>query len=412
MLLVQLVSLRRLNLHHYSCWHSPRCHQRMYVMDLPPPPPAEHLPRPEALAPAAAPAAAAAAAAAASAPAAPSPPPPPPWSRRIPRLYRVDDGTRFGPHKFRTVDEAWKLRGKDLGFDTGGARAPRRAAPRRASEPAAGGGAATHPRVRTCACVHVRGRLSPSPLRGRLSPSRPALTLVPPRRSAPPGLNLDTAIGLQLAVTSLQSLTRRAQNPVHPPCAAPRSRCGTARLAQVGARARLAAQFLSLPVGRDMMLWNIVVGAGGLYAIDQEGHAFEDGKIPWGERVRPRSRARRSHPGAFRAPCAARHARGRTVRVCAAGVAVLHLGARLLREGPRGALRAQAAHAAPRRVLRRAHARRALPRRRAAVPVPQRLQGQLPRVRATEEARRHVRGPRRLTRGSHTLGAGVQYGCV
>ena len=109
MLLVQLVSLRRLNLHHYSCWHSPRCHQRMYVMDLPPPPAAEHLPRPEALAPAAAPAPApaAAAAAAASAPAAPSPPPPPPWSRRIPRLYRVDDGTRFGPHKFRTVDEAW-----------------------------------------------------------------------------------------------------------------------------------------------------------------------------------------------------------------------------------------------------------------------------------------------------------------
>jgi hypothetical protein len=51
------------------------------------------------------------------------------------------------------------------------------------------------------------------------------------------GLNLDTAIGLQLAV---------------------------------GARARLAAQFLALPVGRDMMLWNIIVGVRGLYAIDQE----------------------------------------------------------------------------------------------------------------------------------------------
>ena len=68
------------------------------------------------------------------------------------------------------------------------------------------------------------------------------------------GMNLDTAIGLQLAV---------------------------------GSRARLAAQFLALPVGRDMMLWNIIIGRHGLYAIDQEGHAFEDGAVPWGDRVWP-----------------------------------------------------------------------------------------------------------------------------
>ena len=68
------------------------------------------------------------------------------------------------------------------------------------------------------------------------------------------GMNLDTAIGLQLAV---------------------------------GARARLAAQFLALPVGRDMMLWNIIIGARGLYAIDQEGRAYDDGAVPWGDRVWP-----------------------------------------------------------------------------------------------------------------------------
>ena len=165
-LLVESVSLRRLNAHHYSCWHSPRCHQRMYVMDLPRAPPA------------------------------------PPassalsttrrlllrgWMPRVPLLYRVDDGTRFGAHNFSKLSEAWALRGKDLGFSTG-------------------------------------------------------------------GMNLDTAIGLQLAV---------------------------------GARARLAAQFLALPVGRDMMLWNIIIGKDGLYAIDQEGHAFEDGAVPWGDRVWP-----------------------------------------------------------------------------------------------------------------------------
>ena len=154
---VELASMRRLNAHHFSCWHSPRCHQRMYVMDL-----------------AATPNASSASAAGA-------------WQRRVPRLHRVDDGTRIGPHKFATLEEAWALRGKDLGFDTG-------------------------------------------------------------------GLNLDTAIGLQL---------------------------------DTNARTRLAAQFLALPVGRDMMLWNIIVGRRGLYAIDQEGHAFDDGAVPWGDRVWP-----------------------------------------------------------------------------------------------------------------------------
>ena len=185
-LLLELTTLRRLNAHHYSCWHSPRCHQRMYVMDLA---------RDES-----APAGDAAGLARAAdggdeirlrasheiaqrarqllrrG-----------WVRRIPRLYRVDDGTRFGAHNFSTLDEGWALRKKDLGFDTG-------------------------------------------------------------------GMNLDTAIGLQLAV---------------------------------GARARLAQQFLALPVGRDMMLWNIIVGRLGLYAIDQEGHAFEDGAVPWSQRVWP-----------------------------------------------------------------------------------------------------------------------------
>ena len=167
-LVVELSALRRLNAHHYSCWHSPRCHQRMYVMDLPHPPPSAPAPR--------------------------SPEMTPTrrvlqrgWQRRVPRLYRIEDGTRFGAHNFSKLSEAWALRGKDLGFDTG-------------------------------------------------------------------GMNLDTAIGLQLAV---------------------------------GVRARLAAQFLALPVGRDMMLWNIIIGRHGLYAIDQENHAFEDGSVPWGERVWP-----------------------------------------------------------------------------------------------------------------------------
>ena len=165
-LLFELKSLRRLNAHHYSCWHSPRCHQRMYVMDLPRVDDGADTnddadARRQLLRRG--------------------------WVRRVPRLHRVDDGTTFGAHKFSTLAEAWDMRGKDLGFDTG-------------------------------------------------------------------GMNLDTAIGLQLASSM---------------------------------RTRLAAQFLALPVGRDMMLWNIIVGRRGLYAIDQENQAFEDGKVPWGDRVWP-----------------------------------------------------------------------------------------------------------------------------
>lgn len=113
------------------------------------------------------------------------------WSPRVPTLHRIVDGSRYGPHAFRRVSEGWRLRGKDLGFDTG-------------------------------------------------------------------GLNLDTAIGLQLAA---------------------------------GARARVAADFLSLPIGRDMMLWNVILGARGLYAIDQEGKTYDEGGanggVPWAARVWP-----------------------------------------------------------------------------------------------------------------------------
>ena len=162
-LLVRLDRMRRLNAHHFSCWHAPRCHHRMYVMDLP--------------APSAPPMGAPNAEAAESAG----------WVARVPRLYRVDDGSRVGSHTFANLTAAWEIRGRDLGFATG-------------------------------------------------------------------GMNLDTAIGLRLGAAS---------------------------------RAALSAQFLALPVGRDMMLWNIIVGASGLYAIDQEGHVFDDGAIPWGDRLWP-----------------------------------------------------------------------------------------------------------------------------
>ena len=143
----------------------------MYVMDLGPPPPPSRPSRPSSPSGSSSKGVASAGE----------------WLRRVPKLYRVDDGTRFGAHKFTTLAAAWSMRGKDLGFDTG-------------------------------------------------------------------GLNLDTAIGLQLVSA---------------------------------ARARLAQQFLALPIGRDMMLWNIIVGREGLYAIDQEGHAFDDGAVPWGDRVWP-----------------------------------------------------------------------------------------------------------------------------
>ena len=52
-------------------------------------------------------------------------------------------------------------------------------------------------------------------------------------------------------------------------------------------RARLATDFLTIPVGRDMMLWNIVAGRDGAFAIDQEGVVYSDGAIPWAARAMP-----------------------------------------------------------------------------------------------------------------------------
>ncbi|KAL1504297.1 hypothetical protein AB1Y20_010704 [Prymnesium parvum] len=52
-------------------------------------------------------------------------------------------------------------------------------------------------------------------------------------------------------------------------------------------RLPLLQQFLSLPIGRDMMLWNIIVGAWGAYAIDQEGVLFSQGAVPWKQRMMP-----------------------------------------------------------------------------------------------------------------------------
>ena len=52
-------------------------------------------------------------------------------------------------------------------------------------------------------------------------------------------------------------------------------------------RARLATQFLAIPVGRDMMLWNIVAGREGAFAIDQEGVVYPDGGVPWERRAMP-----------------------------------------------------------------------------------------------------------------------------
>ena len=42
------------------------------------------------------------------------------WQPRVPALFRVDDGTAFGAHQFKTREEGWRMRGKNLGFDTGG----------------------------------------------------------------------------------------------------------------------------------------------------------------------------------------------------------------------------------------------------------------------------------------------------
>jgi hypothetical protein len=36
-----------------------------------------------------------------------------------------------------------------------------------------------------------------------------------------------------------------------------------------------------------MMLWNIIIGSTGLYAIDQEGRIFSEGAVPWDSPARP-----------------------------------------------------------------------------------------------------------------------------
>ena len=41
-----------------------------------------------------------------------------------------------------------------------------------------------------------------------------------------------------------------------------------------------------------MMLWNIIAGAHGLYAIDQQAHAFPDADVPWEQVLLRRARAR------------------------------------------------------------------------------------------------------------------------
>ena len=146
---LRLRSLRRLNVHHMSCWDAPHCHKRMYVMDM------------------------SAEGAGANAEAGG-------WQRRVPRLFRLDEPPTG-------LAQAWARRGKPIPFETGGA-------------------------------------------------------------------NLDTLTTLGLHTAQ---------------------------------RAALAAQFLALPVGRDMMLWNIVAGARGAYAIDQEGVVHADGAEPWERRAMP-----------------------------------------------------------------------------------------------------------------------------
>jgi hypothetical protein len=74
-LLLTTQHLRRLNVHHFSCWQAPKCHQRMYVMDLPL---AKIWARPD--------------------------------GRRVPRLYRVEDGSRVGKHNFSNLLGAWDFR--------------------------------------------------------------------------------------------------------------------------------------------------------------------------------------------------------------------------------------------------------------------------------------------------------------
>ena len=72
-------------------------------------------------------------------------------------------------------------------------------------------------------------------------------------------------------------------------------------------RAALAAGFLRLRVGRDMMLWNIVAGARGPYAIDQEGEVYAEPDVPWERRAMPYCfTVRDCYEKALHALCAAR----------------------------------------------------------------------------------------------------------
>jgi len=158
-LLIRTVSLKRLNMHHASCWELPRCHDRMYVMQL------------EASAVGGGRVGG--------------------WSRRVPKLYRVESSaqTKSGQHThtYQDLAAAWEARGKSLPYDTGGA-------------------------------------------------------------------NVDTLVSMQLV---------RAR------------------------RSILAEEFLALPVGRDMMLWNIVADREGLHAIDQDGKIYPDAAVPWEQRAMP-----------------------------------------------------------------------------------------------------------------------------
>ncbi|KAL1529979.1 hypothetical protein AB1Y20_000906 [Prymnesium parvum] len=157
-LLVRLGHLRRVNAHHFSCWQGVRCLHRMYLLDL-----AEEREASEPLDGKLA------------------------WRPRSPRLYRVDDEFRIGPHSVRSLEQAWASRGRDVNFQTG-------------------------------------------------------------------GMNLDTLLALQ-------------------PDAA--------------TRAAVLAEFLALPVGRDMMLWNIIADAHGLYAINQEAHGYAENGVRWEQHAFP-----------------------------------------------------------------------------------------------------------------------------
>lgn len=219
--MLALRSLRRINAHHFSCSQVPPLHRRMYVMDLP----LQHEEDETVVAARAEAEWAAAASDVAQASTDKSPEvaadgmravaqaqvaaiklsldaarsaadesledATSQWRRRVPMLYRINEGAKFGdptrPYEFADLEGAWARRGKNLGFETG-------------------------------------------------------------------GLNVDSLLHLGL----------------HP-----------------HSRLTLLQQFLSLPIGRDMMLWNIIVGARGAYAIDQEGQLFPDAAVPWKQRMLP-----------------------------------------------------------------------------------------------------------------------------